>query len=371
MPYGHDWAVSDVTGGGCILMADFLIVLILSGIAIAGAAITLRYRSVMRAVRERIESLGSRVVRTDCGPIEYARAGSGYPVLVVHGNAGGFDQGLMLADRSIGPEFQVIAVSRFGYLGSPMPPEASVAIQADAFASLLDSLAIKQAAVVGYSAGSVSSIQFALRHPERVSSLILVEPVAPGKGPVMPKPIFTVFFRNDFIYWATITCFRQVVQGAWAGVPGGKRLTPGEKAEVRSLFASLLPVSARVDGSSLRSMSRPPDCSPIRATNIRSAGSGCPRWWSAPWTIRWLSTRMPVPWRRESRVLASRPCPAAAICSSGSTEQLSRGSRSFCTITWLRCSNPAKVQGERVMTEGRTTTAASGRYAPVPEVGRA
>lgn len=250
MPYGHDWAVSDVTGGGCILMADFLIVLILSGIAIAGAAITLRYRSVMRAVRERIESLGSRVVRTDCGPIEYARAGSGYPVLVVHGNAGGFDQGLMLADRSIGPEFQVIAVSRFGYLGSPMPPEASVAIQADAFASLLDSLAIKQAAVVGYSAGSVSSIQFALRHPERVSSLILVEPVAPGKGPVMPKPIFTVFFRNDFIYWATITCFRQVVQGAWAGVPGGKRLTPGEKAEVRSLFASLLPVSTRVDGSS-------------------------------------------------------------------------------------------------------------------------
>ena len=146
MPYGHDWAVSDVTGGGCILMADFLIVLILSGIAIAGAAITLRYRSVMRAVRERIESLGSRVVRTDCGPIEYARAGSGYPVLVVHGNAGGFDQGLMLADRSIGPEFQVIAVSRFGYLGSPMPPKASVAIQADAFASLLDSLAIKQAA---------------------------------------------------------------------------------------------------------------------------------------------------------------------------------------------------------------------------------
>ncbi|MCK9278293.1 MAG: alpha/beta hydrolase [Methanoculleus sp.] len=231
-------------------MADVLIVLILLGIAVAGVAVTVRYLSDMRAARERIESPGSRVVRTDCGPIEYARVGSGYPVLVVHGNAGGFDQGLMLAGRTIDPRFQVIAPSRFGYLGSPMPPEASVAMQADAFASLLDSLAIEQAAVVGYSAGSASAIQFALRHPGRLSALVLVEPVAPGKGPVMPKPIFTIFFKNNFIYWATITCFQSTVGGAWAGVPRGKRLTSEDKAEVRMLLSSLLPVSARVDGSS-------------------------------------------------------------------------------------------------------------------------
>jgi pimeloyl-ACP methyl ester carboxylesterase len=204
----------------------------------------------MRAARERIESLESRVARTDCGSIEYARRGSGYPVLVVHGNAGGFDQGLMLAGRTIDPRFQVVAPSRFGYLASPMPPGASVAMQADAYASLLDALSIEQAAVVGYSAGSASAIQFALRHPERVPALVLVEPVAPGKGPVMPRPIFTLFFKNDFVYWATITFFYRWVAGAWAGVPRGKRLTPEERAEVRTLLASLLPVSARVDGSS-------------------------------------------------------------------------------------------------------------------------
>ncbi len=236
--------------GACIPTADFLIVLILLGAIVAGAAVTARYRSVMRAVRERVDSLESRVVRTGCGPIEYARVGDSYPVLVVHGNAGGFDQGLMLAGWTLDPAFQVIAVSRFGYLGSPMPPGASVAMQADAFACLLDALSIKQAAVAAYSAGSASSIQFALRHPERVSALILVEPVAPGKGPVMPRPIFTTFFRNDFIYWATVTCFRSIVQGAWTGVSGGKRLTQKEKAEVRALLASLLPVSARVNGSS-------------------------------------------------------------------------------------------------------------------------
>lgn len=231
-------------------MVDVLIVLVLLGIAVAGAAVTVRYRRDMRAGRERIARSGSRAIRTEYGSIAYARVGDGYPVLVVHGNAGGFDQGLLLAGWSIDPGFQVIAPSRFGYPGSAMPPDPSVAMQADAFAALLDALGIEQAAVVGYSAGSASAIQFALRHPERLSALVLVEPVAPGKGPVMPKPIFTVFFKSDFIYWATVTCFRLIVEGAWAGVPPGKRLTPEDKAEVRMLLSSLLPVSARVDGSS-------------------------------------------------------------------------------------------------------------------------
>lgn len=231
-------------------MVDLPIVLVLLGIAVAGVAVTARYRGDMRAVRERIESLESRVARTACGPIGYVRVGDGYPVLVVHGNAGGFDQGLMLADWTIDPGFQVIAPSRFGYPGSPMPPRASVAMQADAFAVLLDALAIERAAVVGYSAGSASALQFAVRHPDRVSALVLVEPVAPGKGPVMPKPIFTVFFKSDFIYWATITGFWPIIGGPWAGVPPGLRLTPKDKAEIRELLMSLLPVSARVDGSS-------------------------------------------------------------------------------------------------------------------------
>lgn len=231
-------------------MADLPIVLVLSGITVAGAAVAVRYRRDMRAARARIERAGSRVALTDYGRIAYARVGDGYPMLAIHGNAGGFDQGLLLAGWTIGPGFQVIAPSRFGYPGSPMPPEASVAMQADAYASLLDALSIEQAAVVGYSAGSASALQFAVRHPDRVSALVLVEPVAPGKGPVMPKPIFTVFFKSDFIYWATVTGFWPIIGGPWAGVPPGKRLSPKEKAEVRTLLSSLLPVSARVDGSS-------------------------------------------------------------------------------------------------------------------------
>ncbi len=51
-----------------------------------------RYHREIRVIKEYIDSLGSKVVETDCGSIEYARIGKGYPVLAVHGNAGGFDQ---------------------------------------------------------------------------------------------------------------------------------------------------------------------------------------------------------------------------------------------------------------------------------------
>ncbi len=124
-------------------------------------------------------------------------------------------------------------------------------MQADAFACLLDSLDIQQAAVVAYSAGSTSAIQLALRHPERVSALILVSPAAPGKGAmnITQRSVFDIFFRNDFVYWATITYFGSIVQESWAGLPEGFVLTPEEEAEVRILLTGILPVTARAEGS--------------------------------------------------------------------------------------------------------------------------
>ncbi len=49
-----------------------------------------------------------------------------------------------LADR-----FHVIAMSRFGYLRTPLPLDASASAQADAYACLLDALNIRQAAIIG------------------------------------------------------------------------------------------------------------------------------------------------------------------------------------------------------------------------------
>lgn len=72
-------------------------------------------------------TIGSRMLETSVGPIEYAEVGEGPPVLVIHGAGGGFDQGLDLAEDLVRNGFRVIAPSRFGYLRTPLPKDGSAA----------------------------------------------------------------------------------------------------------------------------------------------------------------------------------------------------------------------------------------------------
>jgi len=211
-------------------------------------AVVARYQREISAARKRVDSLESQVIDTDCGPIEYARIGEGYPVLVVHGTLGGFDQGLLTAKPIIEAGFQVISVSRFGYLRSPMPENASVDRQADAYACLLDALGIQRVAVFTFSAGATSSIRFAARHPERISALILQSPAAPGSIHVAnpPEAVFTLL-RSNFIDWVMVTYFRSVMQRA-VGVPEGLVLTPEFETELKDILATTLPSSGRIDG---------------------------------------------------------------------------------------------------------------------------
>lgn len=140
-----------------------LIITILGGIIAVILIVTYpSYRSDIRAARERVMS-GSQVIETKCGPIEYATRGEGPPVLVVHGAGGGYDQGLWIARDQVGEGFRIIAPSRFGYLRTPLPHDASPAAQADAYTYLLDAHNMSRVAVVGVSAGAPSSMQFAFR----------------------------------------------------------------------------------------------------------------------------------------------------------------------------------------------------------------
>src|SRR6202162_369357 len=72
-----------------------------------------------RQDRERV-STGSRIARTPCGPIEYAFAGDGPPVLLVHGAGGGVDQGLEFGAPLARSGFFVIAMARLGYPRAPL-----------------------------------------------------------------------------------------------------------------------------------------------------------------------------------------------------------------------------------------------------------
>ena len=59
-------------------------------VVVVTALVYARFRRDIRAAQARLQGEGSQVVKTDCGPIEYATLGEGDPVLVVHGIFGGF-----------------------------------------------------------------------------------------------------------------------------------------------------------------------------------------------------------------------------------------------------------------------------------------
>ena len=209
------------------------------------------YRKDIRAAYQRLEAIERQTFQTACGPIEAAIRGQGEPVLISHGIAGGFDQGLGLAEAHLSEGMQAIAVSRFGYLGTPLPENASPATQADAYLCLLDALNLDKVTVLANSAGGTSAIQMALRHPDRVKALVLVSSAAPATAvetiALPPKPVIQAVFGSDYLMWLITTKF-QTMMHATVGVPKGYSLSEADQALVSDLIRSILPIQPRQAG---------------------------------------------------------------------------------------------------------------------------
>ncbi|MFT4080759.1 alpha/beta fold hydrolase [Rhodomicrobium sp.] len=115
------------------------------------------------------------IIKTALGPVECASYGEGPAIIALHGGLGGFDQSLLLARAALStPGYQILAISRPGYLGTPLNAGQTPEEQADLCKALLDALEIGKAAIIAVSAGGLAALQFALRHPERCWGLVLV-----------------------------------------------------------------------------------------------------------------------------------------------------------------------------------------------------
>ncbi|HNO32642.1 MAG TPA: alpha/beta hydrolase, partial [Anaerolineales bacterium] len=116
--------------------------------------------------------------KTALGVVEYLEFGEGPAVVTAHGAMGGHDQSLFLA-QTIGEEgYRYLAISRPGYLGTPITSGKSPTQQGDLIAALLDSLGIAKAGMMGVSGGGPSTVEFGLRHPDRCNGLVLVSTIA-------------------------------------------------------------------------------------------------------------------------------------------------------------------------------------------------
>jgi len=210
------------------------------------------YRGEIVAAEARVSS-GSRVVDTPCGPIEYALIGKGAPVLLVHGAGGGFDQGLEFGRPLAERGFTVIAMSRFGYLRTPLPADASPAAQADAHACLLDALKLPGAAILGGSAGAPSAIEFCLRHAGRCSAMVLLVPAFFPSGtqpPASPSLMFDWIVGSDFIFWLNMKLARDTMLERVFATPAldFENASSEEQERILRIARGILPLSRRRKG---------------------------------------------------------------------------------------------------------------------------
>ncbi len=132
---------------------------------------------------EQLADPDSRFIDVNGLRIHYKIAGQGEPTLVLlHGfGASVFSWRKVIAPLARGGT--VIAFDRpaFGLTARPLPGEwrgenpYSPEAQADLTVALLDELGVEKAVLVGHSAGGTVALLSALRHPERVEALVLVD----------------------------------------------------------------------------------------------------------------------------------------------------------------------------------------------------
>ncbi len=225
------------------------------GVLFIGVGATyVAYAHDMQVVRNRLAA-GSQVVETQHGALEYATWGDGQPVLVVHGAGGGYDQGIAIAHAYGGDGFRWISPSRFGYLRSPLPADASTAAQAEAFADLLDALEIDHVAILAMSGGVPPSLQFAEHYPARTAALVLLSsaPYTPltADEQEFPMPIwlYQALFSSDFPYWVVQHVSRSSLEPLFDITPELRSVAPAEEQTfMATMVDAFQPVTDRFDG---------------------------------------------------------------------------------------------------------------------------
>ncbi|MCB0913139.1 MAG: alpha/beta hydrolase [Propionibacteriaceae bacterium] len=221
---------------------------LVAGAAVAGVgAAVVRYRQDLAAAQARLDAVDRQVIASRFGPVEYAERGTGEPVLVSHGIFHGSDGGL-LSVRDMLVDRRVVVPSRFGYLGSAMPTDASAADQAEAFVAVLDRLGLSAVDVVGISAGTGAAVQLALRYPDRVRHLVVSSGNFPGSGTAQAPPEWARVFYSDPAMWLLKVCARPMFAGLM-GVPDGFPRGPEDAGVMAEMLESVFPIGPRARGA--------------------------------------------------------------------------------------------------------------------------
>ena len=198
----------------------------------------------------------STVAGVDGVKLHCEEAGAGTPVLFVH-EFGGSCRSFDAQVKHFSARYRSIAFNARGYPPSAVPASVAAYSQDQAVSDIgavLDHLGVGRAHLVGVSMGAASSLQFALRQPERVLSATLV---GIGSGSDDPQQ-----FRET----AEATA-RLIESGGMAalaaqmnGNPNRRRLKEKNPPEFRRFVEQLLAMSPAGHANTMRGVQggRPP-----------------------------------------------------------------------------------------------------------------
>jgi pimeloyl-ACP methyl ester carboxylesterase len=135
-------------------------------------------------------------VEVDGIPVNYVDIGEGTPVVFIHGLGGCWQNWLENLPR-FAESHRAIALDLPGFGGTPMPDEP---ISITFFARIVDhfceALDLGRVSLVGNSMGGFTAAETAIRHPERVDDLVLVDAAGISSATIANNPLSERFARG-------------------------------------------------------------------------------------------------------------------------------------------------------------------------------
>ena len=178
--------------------------LALAALLVAGALVMgayLRPVAVLRGAGELwlwLSGVHSRYAQAGAYRLRYLEAGSGPPLLLVHGlgSNAAQDWGRLVAPLARSYHVYAPDLPGFGRSARPADADYSIPMQVEAVRAFLEAVGVTRARVAGISMGGWIVARLAGEHPELVERLLLVAPAGLRPEDGSPIPVEVLFPRD-------------------------------------------------------------------------------------------------------------------------------------------------------------------------------
>lgn len=174
-----------------------------AGAALFGAA--WRLHGLRRRAEKRFPPAG-RFVSVAGVRLHYVRRGAGFPVVLLHGSDGFWQDYAEVLQAAGNGTFDFIAFDRpgHGYSDAPKSGDSSLSAQAAVLYEALNSLGLTRYLLTGHSWGGTLALQFALDYPQRAAGLVLVNPWVSPTHDAPPRLLYAARFAGRNLAFAAL-----------------------------------------------------------------------------------------------------------------------------------------------------------------------